>query len=102
MTVSLQRTLLGLVLLVLLVGLVPAGVLLDRRLLVSLEDEVRSNLRRLARAAEGPRVPYAGGDVEEDRRVELLTSTMPLGNREQGGKQGKKGREQANRPPSEG
>ena len=44
MTVSLQRTLMGLVLLVLLVGLVPAGVLLDRRLLASLEDGVRSEL----------------------------------------------------------
>ena len=44
MTVSLQRTLLGLVLLVLVVGLVPAGVLLDRRLLDSLEDGVRSEL----------------------------------------------------------
>ena len=44
MTVSLQRTLLGLVLLVLLVGLVPAGVLLDRRLLASLEDGVRVEL----------------------------------------------------------
>ena len=44
MTVSLQRTLLGLVLLVLLVGLVPAGVLLDRRLLASLEDGVRAEL----------------------------------------------------------
>ena len=42
--VSLQRTLLGLVLLVLLVGLVPAGVLLDRRLLASLEDGVRAEL----------------------------------------------------------
>ena len=44
MTVSLQRTLLGLVLLVLLVGLVPAGVLLDRRLLTSLEDGVHAEL----------------------------------------------------------
>ena len=44
MTVSLQRTLLGLVLLVLLVGLIPAGVLLDRRLLASLEDGVRAEL----------------------------------------------------------
>ena len=44
MTVSLQRTLLGLVVLVLLVGLVPAGVLLDRRLLSSLEDGVRAEL----------------------------------------------------------
>ena len=44
MTVSLQRALLGLVLLVLLVGLVPAGVLLDRRLIASLEDGVRGEL----------------------------------------------------------
>ena len=44
MTVSLQRTLLGLVLLVLLVGLAPAGILLDRRLLASLEDGVRAEL----------------------------------------------------------
>ena len=44
MTVSLQRTLLGLVVLILLVGLVPAGVLLDRRLLSSLEDGVRAEL----------------------------------------------------------
>ena len=44
MTVSLQRTLQGLVLLVLVVGLVPAGVLLDHRLLTSLEDGVRAEL----------------------------------------------------------
>ena len=44
MTVSLQRTLLGLVLLVLLVGLVPAGVLLDRRLVESLEEGARVEL----------------------------------------------------------
>ncbi len=44
MTLSLQRTLLGLVLLVLLVVLVPAGILLDRRLIQSLEDGARVEL----------------------------------------------------------
>ena len=45
MTISLRRALLGLVLLVLLVGLIPAGLLLDRRLVGALEQKVTDDLR---------------------------------------------------------
>ena len=44
MTVSLKRVLLGLVCAVLLVGFVPAGLLLDRRLVAALEQGVRDDL----------------------------------------------------------
>ena len=44
MTVSLKRVLLGLVFAVLLVGFVPAGLLLDRRLVAALEQGVRDDL----------------------------------------------------------
>jgi signal transduction histidine kinase len=44
MNVTLKSALLGLVLLVLLVGLVPAGLLLDRRLVAALEQGVRDDL----------------------------------------------------------
>ena len=45
MKVSLKSALMGLVLSVLLVGLIPAGILLDRRLTGALEDGVRDDLR---------------------------------------------------------
>ena len=45
MTVSLQRALFALVLAVLVVGLLPAGLLLDRRLVAALEEGVREELR---------------------------------------------------------
>ncbi|MDX1492566.1 MAG: hypothetical protein R3253_00725 [Longimicrobiales bacterium] len=44
MKVSIKSALLGLVLLVLLLGLIPAGVLLDRRLTAALEEGVRTDL----------------------------------------------------------
>jgi hypothetical protein len=44
MKVSLKRALLGLVAAVLLVGFVPAGLLLDRRLVAALEQGVRDDL----------------------------------------------------------
>ena len=44
MKITLKSALLGLVLLVLLVGLVPAGVLLDRRLVAALEQGVRDDM----------------------------------------------------------
>ncbi|MBT8487914.1 MAG: HAMP domain-containing protein [Gemmatimonadetes bacterium] len=45
MKVSLKSALMGLVLLVLLLGLVPTGILLDRRLTAALEEGVRDDLR---------------------------------------------------------
>lgn len=44
MKVSLKRALMGLVLLVLVLGLVPTGILLDRRLTAALEEGVRDDL----------------------------------------------------------
>ena len=79
MTVSLQRTLLGLVLLVLVVGLVPAGVLLDRRLLDSLEDGVRSELLAAPLVLEDRFQNQAGMRMMHAREIsasEILTTAI--------------------------
>ncbi len=79
MTVSLQRTLMGLVLLVLLVGLVPAGVLLDRRLLASLEDGVRSELLAAPLVLEDRFQNQAGMRMMHAREIsasEVLTTAI--------------------------
>ena len=80
MKVSLKSALLGLVLLVTLIGLVPAGLLLDRRLVEGLEQGVRDDLglapllsrrpirRRLRglRGMLGGAADRAGGGVNQE------------------------------------
>ncbi len=79
MTVSLQRTLRGLVLLVLVVGLVPAGILLDRRLLASLEDGVRAELLAAPLVLEDRIQNQAGMRMMHAREIsssEVLTGAI--------------------------